>query len=443
MSQAPQTRFARDGDVHLAFQTVGSGPLDILVIDTWVHHVEAVWDLPDYARFLRRLSSYGRLIHFDRRGTGLSDPVPLDKLPDPETQVEDALAVLDAADAAQPAVIGLNDGGLVATILAAKHPKRCRSLVLFTPVAKHQQAAGMPMEAIDQAIEEIVRTQATGESGVEILAPSRTHDERFSEHLSRLQRHAVRPGAIGHYFRQSMLADVTNELRAIRVPTLVLNRTGNRIVPMELSREVASLIPDAKLVELPGMDHLPYSENVDALLEEIEEFLTGARTGGDPDRVLATLLFTDIVNSTTRAAEVGDRQWRDLLSQHDRLVRAQIERFKGREIATTGDGFFAVFDAPGQAIRCGIALMAAVASIGLQVRAGVHTGEVEVRGSDLGGLAVHIAARIAGLAGGAEVLVSATVRDILAGSSIDFEDRGEHQLKGVPGTWRLFAAKAS
>ncbi|HEX2089309.1 MAG TPA: alpha/beta fold hydrolase [Actinomycetota bacterium] len=442
MSDTPQTRFARNGDVHIAFQTIGSGPLDILVVDTWVHHVEAVWDFPDFARFLRRLSSFGRLIHFDRRGTGLSDPVPLDKLPDVETQVEDALAVLDAAEAGQAAIVGLNDGGLVAMILAANHPERCRSLVLFTPTAKHQQAAGWPMEAIEQVLEEMTRTQARGESGVEVLAPSRASDERFSQHLSRLQRYSVRPGAIAHFFRQSMLSDVQDVLPAIGVPTLVLNRTGNPIVAMELSREVANGIPGAKLVELPGTDHLPYSENPDAVLDEIEEFLTGTRTGGDPDRVLATLLFTDIVESTTRAAEVGDRQWRDLLDHHNRVVRVQLERFRGREVATTGDGFLATFDGPGRAVRCAAAIMDALPSVGVQIRAGVHTGEVEVLGSNVGGLAVHIAARIAALASGDEVLVSATVKDLLAGSSISFEDRGEHQLKGVPGTWRLFAAKA-
>ena len=442
MTETAQTRFARNGDVHIAFQTVGTGPLDILLVDTWFHHVEAVWDFPDFARFLRRLSSFGRLIHFDRRGTGLSDPVPLDKLPDVETQVEDALAVLDAAKSHQPAVIGLTDGALVATILAANHPERCRSLVLFPVVGKHQQAAGMPMEAIDQVLEAMTKILATGESGVAVVAPSRANDERFSQHLARLQRYSVRPGAIAHFFRQTMLSDVGDLLPVIGVPTLVLNRTGNPIVAMELSREAASQIPDAKLVELPGTDHLPYSQNPDAVLDEIEEFLTGARTGADPDRVLATLLFTDIVESTTRAAEVGDRQWRDLLDQHHRVVRGQLERFRGREISTAGDGFFATFDGPGQAVRCAAAITQAVSSLGLEVRAGVHTGEVEVRGSDLGGLAVHIAARIAGLAGGGEVLVSATVKDLLAGSSISFEERGDHKLKGVPGSWLLFAAKA-
>jgi class 3 adenylate cyclase len=443
MPVASSTEFARNGDVHIAYQAIGSGPPDLLLVDTWVHHVEAAWDFPDLARFLRRLSAFGRLIHFDRRGTGLSDPVPLDRLPDFETQVADAVAVLDAAESREATAIGLNDGTLLAMLLAAAHPNRCRSLVLFAPTAKHQQAAGMPMEAIEEAIEEITSTQRAGGSGVEVLAPSRINDERFSQHLSRFQRYSVRPGAIGHFYRQSMEADVRELLPTIGVPTLVLNRSGNGIVAAELSREVASLIPDAKLVELPGTDHLPYSEDVDSVLGEIEEFLTGARTRPDPDRVIATVLFTDIVDSTRRAAELGDRRWRDLLEQHHRLVRTDIERFGGREVQTAGDGFLATFDSPRRAIACARAAGEAVRSIGLEIRAGLHAGEIEVVGEDVGGMAVHIGARIAAAAGGGEVLASSTVRDLLAGSGIGFEDRGEHELKGVPGTWRLYAIRAS
>jgi class 3 adenylate cyclase len=438
MTEQPRTRFARNGDVHLAYQTVGTGSLDILLIDTWVHHVEAVWDFPDFARFLRRLSSFGRLIHFDRRGTGLSDPVPLDKLPDFQTQMEDVVAVLDAAGSQSTAIIGTADGTLVAMLLAASHPERCRSLVLFAPTAKHEQAAGLAMERIEEALQEI--TDAVEDSGVYILAPSRVEDERFDRQLLRFQRNSVRQGAMAHYFRQSMLADIRDVPPKITIPTLVLNRTGNRIVSMELSKEVASMIPDAKLVELPGEDHLVFSQDVDRITDEIEEFLTGVRTGSDPDRVLTTLLFTDIVDSTTRAAEMGDRRWRDLLDQHHDLVRAELDRFGGREITTTGDGFFARFDSPAQAVRCALSATDGITSLGVQIRAGVHTGEVEVRGDDLGGLAVHIGARVAAAAQPGEVLVSSTVKDLLAGSGVTFEDRGEHELKGVPGAWHLFAA---
>lgn len=438
MTEQPPTRFARNGDVHLAYQTVGTGSLDILLIDTWVHHVEAVWDFPDFARFLRRLSSFGRLIHFDRRGTGLSDPVSLDKLPDFQTQMEDVVAVLDAAGSQSTAIMGTADGTLVAMLLAASHPERCRSLVLFAPTAKHEQAAGLAMERIEEALQEI--TDAVEDSGVYILAPSRAEDERFDRQLLRFQRNSVRQGAMAHYFRQSMLADIRDVPPKITTPTLVLNRTGNRIVSMELSREVASMIPDAKLIELPGEDHLVFSQDVDRITDEIEEFLTGVRTGSDPDRVLTTLLFTDIVDSTTRAAEMGDRRWRDLLDQHHDLVRAELDRFGGREITTTGDGFFARFDSPAQAVRCALSATDGITSLGVQIRAGVHTGEVEVRGADLGGLAVHIGARVAAAAQPGEVLVSSTVKDLLAGSGVPFEDRGKHELKGVPGAWHLWAA---
>jgi class 3 adenylate cyclase len=440
MPDAPTTKFARNGDVHIAYQTVGTGSPDLLLVDTWLHHAEAVWDFPDLARFLRRLSAFGRLIHFDRRGTGLSDPVPLDRLPDLETQVEDAVAVLDAAGCDDAVILGVNDGVIIAILLAAAHPGRCRSLVLFPGAVKHALAGGMPMEVIDAVVDQMTADLTAGNAPVAMLAPSRIGDERFGQHLARLQRFSVRPGAVGHYFRQTIEADVGPVLAAIQVPTLILNRSGNQIVPMELSREAAQRIPNAKLVELPGTDHLAYSENVDAVIAEIEEFVTGARSGGDPERILTTLLFTDIVGSTTRAAELGDRRWRDLLDQHNRLVRAELERFKGMEVRTTGDGFFASFDGPGAAIRCALAINDSLSSLNLGIRAGVHTGEVEVHGADFGGLGVHIAARVAALAGEGEVLVSQTVKDVLAGSSVTFEDRGTHELKGVPGVWHLFAA---
>jgi class 3 adenylate cyclase len=440
MGERPRTQYARNGDVHLAFQVVGEGALDLLLIDTWVHHVEAVWDFPDFARFLRRLGSFGRLIHFDRRGTGLSDPVPLAQLPDLETQVGDAVAVLKAARSEGAAVIGLNDGTIVAVLLAAAHPELCRSLVLFTLTSAHTLAAGLPMESIDEVIKLIEANAVTDDSGVELLAPSRVGDERFDRQLARFQRFSVRPGAYGHYYRQTMEADVAGVLPLIRTPTLVLNRTGNRIVPVEQSRVGAAAIEGARFVELPGTDHLAFSEGIDSLLDEVEEFLTGARTGADPDRMLTTLLFTDIVNSTTLAAQLGDRRWRDVLDQHHELGRGELARFGGREVSTTGDGFFAAFDRPIAAVRCALAMVEAMLSLRLQIRAGVHTGEVELRGADLGGLAVHIAARVAALADDGEVLVSSTVKDLLAGSGVGFDDRREHELKGVPGTWRLFAA---
>jgi class 3 adenylate cyclase len=440
VADGPRTQYAVNDGVHIAYQVVGEGELDLLLIDTWVHHVEAVWEFPDFARFLRRLSSFGRLIHFDRRGTGLSDPVPLDKLPNLDTQVGDAAAVLEAAGSTGAAVIGLNDGSIGALLLAQARPELCRSLVLYTLIKAHVTAAGMPLESVDEVIQLIEAQVVADRSGVEFLAPSRVGDERFDRALARLQRYAVRPGAFGHYYRQTMETDVSDVLPTISVPTLVLNRTGNQIVPVDEARKAAAEIPGARFVELPGTDHLAYSEGIDELLDEVEEFLTGTRTGADPDRMLTTLLFTDIVESTTTAAELGDRRWRDVLDQHHEAGRKQLQRFGGREVGTTGDGFFAAFDRPAAAVRCALAMAAAMPSLGVQIRAGVHFGEVEIRGSDLGGLAVHIAARIAGLAGDGEVFVSSTVKDLLAGSGVGLEDRLEHELKGVPGTWRVFAA---
>ena len=275
-----------------------------------------------------------------------------------------------------------------------------------------------------------------------MLAPSRAGDARFAEQLARFQRGSVRPGAVGHYFRQSMLSEIRQALPVIQAPTLLLHRTENQVVPIELAREAATLIPDAKLVEVPGGDHLFFVGDTDVLAEEIEEFLTGSRSVADPDRVLATLMFTDLVDSTRLAADLGDRRWRDLLDEHHDLVRREIKRFGGREIDTAGDGFLATFDGPSRGVRCAVAITGVMGSLGLEIRAGVHSGEVELRGSDVAGLAVHIAARVAALAGPGEVLVSSTVKDLLVGSGIEFDDRGTHELKGVPDEWHLYAAIA-
>jgi pimeloyl-ACP methyl ester carboxylesterase len=444
----PVTTFARNGEIHLAYQVFGDGPPNLLLVESWVHHVELVWEFPDMAHVVRRLASFGRLILFDRRGTGLSDPIPLDHLPDLETQVEDAVAVLDAAGIERAAVLGLGDGGPVAMLLTAMHPERCSALVLFATAAKRTRANdylwGFPETMVEEIVRDVSNAWISGDKEhPRWLAPSRAADERFVDQVLRFERSAVRPGAVAHYFGQTMNADVRHVLPAIQTPTLVLHRVGDRVLPMEHARYLAEHIPGAKLVELPGNDHLYFSEDPDALIEEIEEFLTGARAGSDPDRVLATLLFTDIADSTKLAAEVGDRRLKDLLDRHHAAVRQEIHRFRGREIDDAGDGLFAAFDGPARAVRCAHAIVEAVRTLGLQIRAGVHTGECEVRGQKLAGLAVHIGARVAARARGGEVLVSSTVKDLTAGAGIVYEDRGEHELKGVPGTWRLFAALRS
>lgn len=444
MPEVPTTRFARSGDVHLAYQVVGRGPIDLLFLDTWVHHVEMVWDIPEFAHLLRRLSSFSRLIHFDRRGTGLSDPVATDALPDLETQVADVLAVLDAAESERPAVFSVADGSLISMLLAATHPDRCSSLVLFVPAAMQVRTPDHPLGLTPEFIEEAGKIMTAGllegGGGLEWLAPSRAGDERFAAQVGRQQRSSVRPGAIAHYYRQSFLSDVRHVLPIIRVPSLVLHRTDNLVAPIELAREVAALIPGAGMVELPGTDVLAFSGDIDRLADEIEEFLTGTRPAPEPDRVLATVMFADIVGSTQHLARMGDRQWKDLLTSHYELVRRELGHARGRLVAISGDGVMATFDGPGRAVRCAVAIAHAARALGLEVRTGLHAGEIELFGDDVAGMAVHIAARISALAEPGETLVSSTVKDLLVGSGIEFESRGEHHLKGVPEPWRLFAA---
>lgn len=446
MADNPVTQFARNGDAHLAYQVFGSGSVDLLVVDDWVHHVELVWEWPELAHQLRRLGSFARVIHFDRRGTGLSDPVPVDALPDLETQVQDALAVLDAAGSDRPAVLGIQVGSLIAALLAASHPDRCRVLVLYAAAAMAVNAPDHPFGSSHEEIENLIQNLGEdlargGEGGLAVLAPSHIDDPSFVSQAGRLNRSSVRPGTVGHFFRQSLLTDLRHVLPVIQAPTLVLHRTGDQVVPVELGREVARLIPDATLRELPGNDHLAFAGDSDLIVDEIEEFLTGTRTGAEPDRVLATLVFTDIVDSTSLAAQLGDRRWHDVLGEHRAHVRRQLARFKGQELATTGDGFLASFDGPARAVRCSLAIVGDVPAHGPSVRAGVHAGEVDLRGSDVRGLAVHIAARVASLASGGEVLVSSTVKDLVVGSGLEFMPRGEHKLKGVPDSWRLYAAR--
>jgi pimeloyl-ACP methyl ester carboxylesterase len=446
MDGLPTTAYARNGEVHLAYQVLGEGPLDFVLIESWVHHVEAFWEVPELARQRRRLASLGRVIIFDRRGTGMSDPVPLDRLPDLETQVADICAVMDAAGSIRAAILGLAEGGPLAVLLAASRPERCRALVLFNTAARLTPAPDYPWGAPEEQMLEIVQRQAqswaTGDADhLARLAPSRADDARFTEQLVHLGRSAVSPGAVAHYFRQSVLTDVRELLPAIQAPTLVLQRADDQIAGPELGRYLAERIPGARYVELGGADHFWFLDHADDVVDEIEEFLTGTRASADPDRQLATVLFTDIVDSTARAVEVGDTRWRALLDEHDSIVRQQLARFGGREIDSTGDGFLATFDRPGSAIRCARAIGDGLAHTGLAVRAGVHTGEVEVRGARIGGLSVHIGARVAATAGGGDIVVSSTVKDLLAGSEYTFADRGEHELKGVPGTWRLYAAE--
>jgi class 3 adenylate cyclase len=404
------------------------------------------WEVQLLARFLRRLAGFSRLIRLDLRGTGLSDPVSPKDWPTLEQRAEDMLAVLDAVGSERTALLGGLQGGQMMIFFAATYPGRTSALLLAGTTARYAWAPDYPwgLEADEQA-SRTARAEEGWEGGagiVHMLAPSLADDPDFVSSWYRLYRQSSSPGASLANTRLMFDTDLRSLLPTVRVPTLVLCRSGDQTAGPDHARYLADHIPGAKLVELPGEDNLMYVGDGDALADEVEEFLTGARHVPETDRVLATVLFTDIVGSTERAAELGDRRWRDLLDAHDRAVRRQLERFRGKEVSTRGDDFLATFDGPGRAIECACAIRDAVRALGIEVRAGLHTGEIEVRGDDVAGMAVHIGARVSALAGPGEVLVSSTVKDLVAGSGIDFEDRGEHELKGVPGSWHLYSVNA-
>lgn len=437
-----QTRYARSGDVNVAYRIAGEGPMDLLYVPGWVSNVEVMWEEPSYARFLSRLASFSRLIVFDKRGTGLSDPVPVERLPTLEERMDDVRAVMDAVGSDRAALLGHSEGGNMCALFAATYPERTTALMLVSCFAKRIRSDDYPWaperEARLREIEETERTWGKADL-VTFLAPSMAGDAAFVAAMSRYFRQSASPKAAVALLRMNTEIDVREVLPAIRVPALLIYRTHDADVRVEEGRWIASQIPDATLVEMPGADHPMWTENADAILDEIEGFLTGVRRGPDPDRVLATVLFTDIVGSTELAARLGDRAWRDLLERHHAVVRRELARSRGREVDTAGDGFLATFDGPARAVRCATAILAALRELGLDSRAGVHTGEVELAGSEVRGIAVHIGSRITSLAGAGEVLVSGTVRDLVHGSGIVFEDRGEHELKGVPERWRVLA----
>ena len=431
----PETHYARSGHVRIAYQVVGNGPLDLVVVPGYISNLDHVWDEPGLAHFLSRLSAFSRLILFDKRGTGLSDR--LGDLPTLEERMDDVRAVMDAVGSKQAALFGISEGGAMSILFAATYPERTRALVLYGSYG-HFPTWVLPPEKFDAFINFIEKAWGTGAS-LNVFAPSKVSDERFKKWWSRFERLGASPSAAIALMRMNNEIDIRHVLSAIRVPTLVLHRTGDPRVNVEAGRYLGSSIPEARYVELPGADHVPWVGEVDRLADEIEEFLTGSRADVEPDRVLATVLFTDIVDSTKRAVELGDRRWRILLEQHDGIVRQELGRYRGREIKTLGDGFLATFDGPARAVRCALSIAGAVRSIGLEVRSGVHTGEVEVRGEDIGGVAVHIAARIAAMANTGEVLVSSTVRDLVAGSNLSFCERGARALKGLLEPVRLFS----
>ena len=439
----PPTRYARSGDVSIAYQVVGDGPLDLVAVLGFATHLELQWEMPPLARFFERIGSFARLILFDKRGTGLSDPVA--EVPTLEQRIDDVRAVMDAAGSERAALFGLSEGGPMSVLYAATHPERVSALVLCGAMGRTTEAPDYPWAAPVEALRESAAQFIAPYWGqdargmVEIFAPSLAGDAAAVAWTARMERSAASPAMVQQIFEMFLDIDVRHVLPSIHVPTLVLHRRGDRVVNRHAGRELARQIPGARYLELPGIDHQPWSGDAEDVLGEVEEFLTGVRTIPEPDRVLATVMFTDIVGSTQRAAELGDSRWRDLLDGYQAAVRRELARHRGREVKSLGDGSLATFDGPARAIRCGQAIVAAVAAVGLEVRIGLHTGEVEVIGDDVGGIAVHIAARVGALAAGGEVLVSSTVKDLVAGSGIEFAARGSHELKGIPDEWRLFA----
>jgi pimeloyl-ACP methyl ester carboxylesterase len=438
--EIPETRYARSGDVNIAYQVFGAGATDLVYVPGWVSHVEENWEDPDYAAMLRRLASFARVIVFDKRGTGLSDRVAVERLPTLEQRMDDVRAVMDAAGSRRAAVFGASEGGSMSLLFAATYPDRTTALVTFGIFAKRIWSEDYPWaprpEEREREIESVEREW--GRLDPSGIAPSARPDQL--ERLARYIRHSASPGAAVALLRMNSQIDVRDVLPTIRVPTLMFQRLDDRDVHIEEGRWIASRIPGARLVELPGNAHVAWLGEMDGFLGELEEFLTGARPDHVSDRVLATVLFTDLVGSTERAVRSGDEQWGELLTRHHELVRRELTRHRGVEVDSAGDGFFARFDGPARAIRCALAIVDGVrAELDLDVRAGIHTGECELVGEKIAGIAVHTGARIASIAEPGEVVVSSTVRDLVAGSGLEFRDRGRVELKGLPDVWQLWS----
>jgi len=440
-----KTRYARSGDVDIAYQVLGDGPLDILMDSGANISIECVDDEPSMARFQRRLTSFGRVIRFDRQGVGLSDRGSSLAPPSHEDWAQDALSVLDAVGSDRTAIFAPFTATVEGVMLASAHAERFSHLIIVNGAARATWApdypAGIPQEFADAVVAMVSDPDALeqGYDGLALLAPSVASSPAFRAWWNRSGNLGATPAMARWIVNEIVTIDVRDLLPRVRVPTLILHRADIEALSVEHGRYLAENIPGAKYVEVPGTDVLYWVGHTGAMLDEIEEFITGVRGGSGAERILATVVFTDIVGSTDRAAQLGDERWRDLLDRHDQSVRIQIERFRGREVKTVGDGFVATFDSPGRAIECALAIRDTLKAFDIEVRAGVHTGEIEVRGKDVAGMAVHIGARVSAQAGPGEILVSSTVKDSVVGSSREFSDQGEHELKGVPGTWRLFA----
>jgi len=438
---ASPVRYATNGDIHLAYRTLGEGPPDLVVVQGAVTNLDALWDMPEYREHCEQLAAFSRLIIFDKRGMGLSDRVRIGTL---EERMDDVRAIMDDLGSESAVLMGISEGGPMSMLFAATYPERTQALVLCGAEVKEEKTDDWPWGESTRedherylTIENVLARWGQG-LVADYVAPSRKGDKRLRELFGRLQVQAASPHDAVAFMRMAFEIDVRHVAPSINAPTLIVHRTGDQVCDVGNARWLAQHIRGAKYVELPGVDHIPWIDG-DDILGEIREFLTGVREPEEPDRVLTTVLFTDIVGSTERARQLGDRRWRDLLERHHEVVRAELARFRGREVDTTGDGFFATFDGPARAIRSAKAVTESVRGLGLEIRAGLHTGEVELAGDSVRGIAVHTGARVAAQAGPSEVLVSQTVKDLVAGSGIEFQNRGTHELKGVPGEWRLYA----
>jgi class 3 adenylate cyclase len=441
-----EIKYATNADGQsVAYQICGAGPLDVVFVPDWVGNLEVMWEEPTIAAFLERIARFARVICFDKRGTGLSDPVPLGAIPTWEEWMYDVATVMNAASSRQAAIFGHGDGATMALLFAATHPDRATALILADAYARRLRAAdypcGVPEEVAARLIEGVLEAWGTGDAVRGGAAPSLAGDESFIAWRGRFERLAMSPGQFNTVYPLTYSFDLRWVLPTIRVPTLVLHRTDNRYVLADNGRYLAEHIDGARFVELPGADHLFHVGDPEILLGPVQEFLTGHRAPPEPERVLATILFTDIVGATEKAERLGDGAWRELLGRHHALVRSELAHFGGREIDTAGDGFLASFEGPGRGVHCAMAIRDSLHQLDLEIRAGLHTGECEWSGDKLAGIAVHIGARVAGLAEPGEVLVSRTVKDLVAGSSLAFTDRGTHTLKGVSDSWQLFRAE--
>jgi class 3 adenylate cyclase len=441
----PETRYARSGEIGIAYQVIGEGDMDLVVAFPFISHLDLFWESPAATHFIRRLGSFARVIIFDRRGVGLSDPVA--GAATLEERMDDVRAVMDAAGSERAALLGMSEGATMCMLFAATYPQRTSALVLWGAMARSTAADdypwALPKDVLLEANEELIAPLWGQGATIDIFSPSLAGDTRAREFQARFERQAASPMRVQQLVDMFLDTDVRDALPLIHTPTLVMHRRGDRVINYRGARWLAEQIENSTYIEFEGPDHVPWAGDSAPPLEAIEEFLTGVRPGPAPERVLATVLFTDIVDSTRLATEMGDRRWRDLLEEHQQVVRGHLERFGGREVKTTGDGFLAIFEGPTRAVECARAIAEDMPALGIQVRAGIHTGEVELIGDDIGGIAVHVAARVSALAGAGDVLASRTVHDLSAGSGISFESKGRHALRGIADEWDIYEVRST